>query len=55
MTQGQLAGACGVTQQTISRIERGRLMPRDELKIVVASKLRSHPSTLFPWPKAKAS
>lgn len=49
-TQTQLAELCGVTQQTISKIEAGAMIPHDRLKAVIADKLLSEPGELFAWP-----
>lgn len=52
-TQAELAERCGrVTQQTISKIERGVILPRDSLKLLIAIHLQSHPAELFGWPEA---
>lgn len=50
MSQPQLARAAGVAQQTISKLERGRLCPHDRLKLRLAAALDVQPSVLFPWP-----
>jgi DNA-binding XRE family transcriptional regulator len=50
MTQPQLARAAGVAQQTISKLERGRLCPHDRVKLRLAAALDVQPSILFPWP-----
>lgn len=50
LSQAQLADRCGVTQQSISRIEAGRSLPRDDLKLALAAQLGCSPRTLFPWP-----
>lgn len=55
LSQVQLAELCDVAQQTISKIERGDIVPRDALKQMLADRLRTTPAALFPWPKSKAS
>lgn len=50
LSQKELADRCDVTQQTISRIEMGAVLPRDTLKIELAKQLECSPRTLFPWP-----
>jgi len=49
-TQTQLAGLCDVTQQTISKIEAGDMIPHDRLKAVIADRLMIEPAELFAWP-----
>lgn len=51
LKQAQLAELCDVTQQTISKIESGAMVPRDSLKLVIAAKLGTTPDALFAWPK----
>lgn len=48
LTQRQLATACGVTQQSISSIERGEQGPSDRLKVQLAQCLEVSGSSLFP-------
>ena len=48
LTQQQLATACGVTQQTISQIERGLIAPSDRLKLQLAQHLEEPGHRLFP-------
>lgn len=55
LTQAQLADLCGVTQQSISRIEGGAVIPRDSLKITLSVKLGTTPGELFAWPKRNAA
>lgn len=60
ITQAQLAELCGVKQQTISKIERGEIVPLDSLKQTIAASLGTSPWLLFEWPgqprmKARAS
>jgi transcriptional regulator with XRE-family HTH domain len=50
ISQRELAERCDVTQQTISRIEMGAVLPRDVLKIELARQLDCSPRNLFPWP-----
>jgi len=48
LSQAGLAEACGVTQQTISSIERGEYAPRDDLKVRLATVLNRDVRDLFP-------
>ncbi len=50
LSQQELARRCAVTQQTISKIEVGAVLPRDVLKLELAQQLEISPRTLFPWP-----
>jgi transcriptional regulator with XRE-family HTH domain len=50
LSQDQLADCSKVTQQTISNIENGRGLPRDDIKIALARALGTTPGELFPWP-----
>jgi DNA-binding XRE family transcriptional regulator len=57
LTQAQLAdlvGHDGVTVQTISKLERGELRPRDYLKLALALALCVEVVDLFPMPKRSA-
>lgn len=49
-SQAQLAELCDVTQQTISKIEAGGMIPHDRLKAVIADRLMVEPAALFTWP-----
>lgn len=49
-TQVQLAEMCGVTQQHLSRIELGLVMPRMRLRMTLAGALRTTVDRLFPNP-----
>lgn len=55
LSQQDLAARCDVTQQTISRIEMGAVLPRDALKLELARHLECSPRTLFPWPPGPAA
>lgn len=55
LTQTQLAGLCGITQQSVSRIEAGTTIPRDSLKMTLASKLGTTPGDLFAWPTNRSA
>ncbi|HYI62155.1 MAG TPA: helix-turn-helix transcriptional regulator [Acidimicrobiales bacterium] len=48
MTQPQLARAAGVAQQTISKLERGRLCPHDRVKLRLAPPSTSSPRSCSP-------
>lgn len=50
ITQVQLAQLCGITQQSISRIEAGTSIPRDGMKMQLARSLGTTPAELFEWP-----
>ncbi len=50
LTQDALARAADVSQQTISKIEAGRMCPHDRLKVRLAEALEVHTADLFPWP-----
>ena len=50
ISQAQLAELCDVTQQTISKIEAGRMIPHDRLKLVLANRMAIEPGELFAWP-----
>ena len=54
LTQLELARRCGLTQQTISKIERNEIVPRDRVKHLIAEKLGTSVSDLFPWPEKVA-
>lgn len=50
-TQTFLAQLVGVEQQTISSIERGVIVPSDNLKLRLARCLGREPGDLFDWPE----
>lgn len=50
LSQGDIASAVDVSQQTISKIEAGRICPHDSLKVRLAQALDVPPEALFPWP-----
>jgi transcriptional regulator with XRE-family HTH domain len=50
LTQEQVAQISGLSQQTISNIEAGRHLARDDVKIALAKALGTTPGELFPWP-----
>ena len=50
LTQAELAAVCDTSTQTISMIERGRLVPRDYLRHLIASVLGTTVSALWPTP-----
>jgi len=50
LSQSELASASAVTQQTISKVERGTVCPHDTLKLRLAIALGQPPALLFPWP-----
>ena len=49
LSQTDLAEAVGVTQQTISKVERGTVHAHDKLKVRLASALGRSPADLFTW------
>lgn len=50
MTQVELSSKCEVSQQTISKIEHGSMIPLDRLKVTIAQSLHTTPGELFAWP-----
>ena len=50
LSQGGLATAAGLQQQYVSRIEAGRVIPSDMVKLRLARALGIKTGTLFPWP-----
>lgn len=50
LTQDALAQAADVSQQTVSKIEAGRICPHDRLKARLAEALEVDTADLFPWP-----
>lgn len=51
LSQAQLADLCGITQQTVSKIEKGVMIPHDKLKLRIAQRTGIRPELLFPWPE----
>jgi len=51
LTQTQFADVVGVTQQTISKIENGGMIPHDKLKVTIAQKTGTRVADLFAWPE----
>lgn len=51
MSQRALARRTGVTQQTISKVETGRMCPHDRVKVRLARALGHDPADLFRWPR----
>ncbi|MBI2710468.1 MAG: helix-turn-helix transcriptional regulator [Actinobacteria bacterium] len=49
LSQADLAERAGVSQQTISKLERGRLCPHDRLKLRLAQALGIAPHELWAW------
>lgn len=52
ITQAQLATICGVTQQALSRIERGQVVPRLRTMQSIAGGLGTSMEALFPMSSA---
>ena len=50
LSQGRLAEIAGVAQQTISNLETGAHIPRDDVKVALSRALGTSPADLFPWP-----
>jgi putative transcriptional regulator len=50
LSQDALAQAADVSQQTISKVEAGRICPHDRLKARLAEALDVRTADLFPWP-----
>jgi transcriptional regulator with XRE-family HTH domain len=50
LSQPQLAELVGCRVQTISKVERGQIVPRDYLKAAIALNLAAEVGELFPWP-----
>lgn len=50
LSQPQLADLVGCRVQTISKVERGQIVPRDYLKAAIALSLATEVGELFPWP-----
>ena len=50
LSQADLADLCEVTQQTISKIEAGLMIPHDNLKLALANRMGMEPGELFEWP-----
>lgn len=50
LSQLALARACGVSQQTISKVEHGEICPHDKLKLRLSAALDVPAASLFPWP-----
>lgn len=53
-SQQSVARACGVSQQTISKVERGEMLAGDRLKWYLAETLEVAPGQLFAWPRPTA-
>jgi transcriptional regulator with XRE-family HTH domain len=51
ISQQALGRRCAVTQQTISKVERGEVLPGDGLKVALATALAVSPGELFAWPR----
>ncbi|MCU1499451.1 MAG: Helix-turn-helix domain [Acidimicrobiales bacterium] len=49
-SQQALARRSAVTQQTVSKVERGQVLPGDGLKLALAWALGVAPGELFAWP-----
>ena len=49
-SQDQLAEVSGVTQQTISNIEAGKVLPRPETQYALARAMGTTVTDLFVWP-----
>ena len=49
MSQAELAENVGLTQQTISKVELGTVVPSDRTKVRLAHAIGMHPGHLFGW------
>lgn len=49
LSQRALAHRTGLTQQTISKVETGRMCPHDRVKVRIARALDADPEDLFRW------
>jgi transcriptional regulator with XRE-family HTH domain len=47
-----VAGMCGVSPQTIHKVETGEITPREHLRYALALALMVEPDALFPAPSA---
>lgn len=50
MTQEELGERTGVSQQAISKVERGIVCPNDRTKVMLARALGADVGVLFGWP-----
>lgn len=50
LSQVQVASVVGCPVQTISKVERGQIVPRDYLKAAISMALAEEVGALFPWP-----
>lgn len=50
LTQAKFASVVGTSQQTISRIEKGEIIPHDKMKLRIAQRTGSKVDVLFAWP-----
>lgn len=48
LNQEELARLAGISQQTLSKFERGLLVPRFDVQALIAAILGSTPEALFP-------
>lgn len=55
MSQGALAEAAGVSQQSISKVEAGVICAHDRVKVRLAAALEVPTADLFPWPAPPVS
>ena len=55
LSQQQLADICGITQQTVSKIETGRTIPHDKMKLLIAQRTGQRVGVLFAWPEQNLS
>lgn len=51
LSQAQLGELCGMTQQSISKLEAGDMVPRERRKVVIAARLGVPVGVLFAWPE----
>jgi DNA-binding XRE family transcriptional regulator len=53
LSQTMFARLVGTTQQTISRIENGTLVPHDRMKVQIAQSCGSSVAEMFAWPEGR--
>lgn len=51
MRQSTLAGAAGVSTQTVSKAELGEIVPKDQVRIAIAAALLCEVDEIWPYPQ----
>lgn len=54
LTLQQVAESAFTNSQTVFKVERGQIIPRDHLRLALAFALACEPDELFPMPKRAA-